>query len=438
MKESPVREKILTVSELTARIKKLLEAHFFTVAVAGEISNLRRPSSGHLYFTLKDAESQLPAVCFREEARRLGLELKDGLEVTARGRITVYSPRGNYQLVVSGLELKGAGSLQLALEKLKTRLAAEGLFDPSRKKPLPPLPSRVGVITSPSGAAIRDILQVIGRRFGSIGILINPVPVQGAAAAAGIARAVEEFNRWGNVEVIIVGRGGGSAEDLQPFNEEAVVRAIAASRIPVISAVGHETDWTLSDLAADLRAPTPSAAAELVIAEKRQLLLSLDRLTRRLDLALNYRFGNLRGRVERARRSASLHDPRRLLWQSRQQLDELAGRLQRLPGIRIGFARQKLNELTSGLHRRAGTRLSFARQQAASLRLRLEAVNPAAVLARGYSFTSRLEDGRIITSAAMLEVGEAVRVRLREGDFDSTVTRIRRGRRKGEEKRWPR
>lgn len=426
MEDGPVRETILTVSELTARIRKLLEARFFTVAVAGEVSNLRRPASGHLYFTLKDSGSQIPAVCFREEARRLGLELKDGLEVTARGRITVYGPRGSYQLVVSAMELKGAGSLQLALEKLKARLAAEGLFDPGRKQPLPPLPSRVGVVTSPSGAAIRDILQVIGRRFGSIAIVINPVPVQGEGAAAEIARAVEEFNRWGNVEVIIVGRGGGSAEDLQPFNEESVARAIAASKIPVISAVGHETDWTLADLAADLRAPTPSAAAELVISEKRQLLLSLDRLTRRLELALNYLLGSLRGRVERARRSATLHDPRRLLWQSRQRLDELAGRLHRLPAVRIGSARQRITELSSALRRLAGTRLVFSRQGVVSLRRRLEAVNPAAVLARGYSFTSRLKDGRIVTAASMLEVGEAVRVRLREGEFDSTVIRIKR------------
>jgi len=425
MKEiRPVKEKVLTVSELTARIKKLLQARFFSIAVAGEVSNLRRPASGHIYFTLKDADSQIPAVCFREEARRLGVELKDGLEVTARGRITVYSPRGSYQLVVSEMEMRGAGSLQLALAKLKARLAAEGLFDPGRKKPLPPLPSRVGVVTSSSGAALRDILQVIGRRFGSIGVVINPVPVQGAAAAAEIVRAMEEFNRWKNVEVIIVGRGGGSAEDLQPFNEETVARAIAASEIPVISAVGHETDWTLADLAADLRAPTPSAAAELVIAEKRELLLRLERLERRLGLALNYLLGNLRGRVERALRSATLHDPRRLLWRSRQQLDELAGRLNRIPAVRIGFARQKLGDLNSRLRRRAATRLSFARQRAEALRLRLEAVNPEAVLGRGYSFTRRLSDGRIVTAASMLEIGETVRVRLKQGEFDSTVSRI--------------
>ncbi len=396
------KEKILTVSELTERVKKLLEARFFSVTVAGEISNLRRPASGHLYFTLKDAGSSLPAVCFREDARRLKVDVEDGQEVIARGRITVYRPRGSYQLVVAEMELKGAGSLQLALEKLKARLAAEGLFDPQRKKQLPPLPSRVGVVTSPSGAAIRDILQVIDRRFGAIGVVINPVPVQGEGAAAEIARAVEEFNRWNNVEVIIVGRGGGSAEDLGPFNEEAVARAIAASRIPVISAVGHETDWTLADLAADLRAPTPSAAAELVIAEKRELLLNLGRLSRRLDLALDYLFGALRGRVERALRSATLHDPRRLLWQSRQQLDELASRLDRLIENRLRFARQKVQ----------------------SLDRRLESVNPDAVLARGYSFTRRIKDGKIVTASAMLEIGDEVRVRLREGEFDADVRRI--------------
>jgi len=292
----------------------------------------------------------------------------------------------------------------------------------------------VGVVTSPSGAAIRDILQVIERRFGSIGIVINPVPVQGERAAAEIARAVEEFNRWGNVEVIIVGRGGGSMEDLQPFNEEPVARAIAASMIPVISAVGHEIDWTLADLAADLRAPTPSAAAELVIAEKRQLTLSVSRLARRLDLALSYRLGNLRGRVERARRSAALHDPRRLLWQSRQQLDELTARLHRLPGIRLSFARQTLDDLTLRLHRRAVTLLAFARQQAESLNRRLAAVNPEAVLGRGYSFTRRLRDGKIVTSASMLKVGERVGIRLREGGFDAGVIRIERENGKGEAK----
>ncbi len=402
MEPTVKKDNILTVSELTGRIKKLLEARFFSVTVAGEISNLRRPASGHLYFTLQDAGSSLAAVCFRGDARRLKVEPEDGQEVTARGRITVYQPRGNYQLVVSEMELKGAGSLQLAREKLKARLAVEGLFDPRRKKKLPPLPSRVGVVTSPSGAAIRDILQVIDRRFGAIGILINPVPVQGEGAATEIARAVEEFNRWNNVEVIIVSRGGGSAEDLQPFNEEVVARAIAASRIPVISAVGHEIDWTLSDLAADLRAPTPSAAAELVIAEKRELLLNLERFSRRLDLAMNYLLGMLRGRVERALSSATLYDPRRLLWQSRQQLDELVSRLDRLTENRLRFTRQKVQ--------------SFGQ--------RLESVNPAAVLARGYSFTWRIKDSKILTSSSMLKIGDEVRVRLREGEFDSIVNRI--------------
>ncbi len=424
MKARPVRENVLTVSELTGRIKKLLEARFVTVAVAGEISNLRRPASGHLYFTLKDDSSQLPAVCFRGEARRLEMEPEDGREVIARGRITVYRPRGSYQLVVSEMELKGEGALQLALARLQARLAAEGLFDPARKKKIPPLPSRVGVVTSPSGAAIRDILRVIDRRFGAVGVVINPVRVQGEGAAEEIARAVEEFNRWKNVEVIIVGRGGGATEDLQPFNEESVARAVAASKIPVISAVGHETDWSLSDLAADFRAATPSAAAELVIAEKKELLLNLGRLTRRLDLALDYLLGSLRGRVERALKSATLHDPRRLLWQSRQQLDELCPRLERAIDNRLRFSRQQLDELSPRLGRVIDNRLRFSRQRLEALGRRLESVNPAAVLARGYSFTRRVRDGRIVTSASTLEIGEEVRVRLREGEFESTVSRV--------------
>ncbi|MFH1038730.1 MAG: exodeoxyribonuclease VII large subunit [PVC group bacterium] len=390
---------VYTVSELTGRIKNLLEEQFVRIGVVGEISNLRRPPSGHLYFTLKDAGSQLPAVFFREDARRARCEMRDGLEVTAWGRITVYRPRGNYQLAVTALEPRGAGALQRALEQLKTRLAGEGLFDARWKKPLPALPSRIGIVTSPTGAAIRDILQVIRRRFGGIRIIINPVPVQGEGAAGEIARAIGEFNRWKNVDVIIVGRGGGSLEDLWAFNEEAVVRSIFASEIPVISAVGHEIDWTLSDLVADLRAPTPSAAAELVIARKSELLAGVEQLERRMERALEHLLGSLRGRVERALRSTILHDPRRLLRQSQQRLDELSARMNRL----------------------AGSRLRFRRQEVESLRNRLESLSPQAVLARGYSFTRRVEDGMIVTSAALLETGVLVETRLREGSFVSIV-----------------
>ncbi len=390
---------VYTVSEITGRIKNLLEGEFFRIGVVGEISNLRRPASGHLYFTLKDSGSQLPAVLFREDARRSRFEIQDGLEVTAWGRLTVYRPRGGYQLVISNLEPRGAGALQLALEELKAKLAREGLFDSRWKKPLPALPSRIGVVTSPTGAAIRDIIQVIQRRFGTARVIINPVPVQGEGAAGEIARAIVEFNRWKNVDVIIVGRGGGSLEDLWAFNEEVVVRAIFASEIPVISAVGHEIDWTLSDLVADLRAPTPSAAAELVIARKSDLLSGVEGLCRRLERAMESLLNVLRGRVERALRSTILHDPRLLLRQSQQQLDELTARMNRVIENRFRFERQAID----------------------SLRKRLENLSPQAVLSRGYSFTRRLQDGRILTSIAALKPGEAVETRLREGSFISIV-----------------
>lgn len=393
---------VYTVSEITGRIKKLLEVRFIRIGVVGEISNLRRPSSGHLYFTLKDAGSQLSAVFFRDDARRIRFDLQDGLEVTAWGRISVYRPRGNYQLIVNRMEPRGVGALQLALEQLKAKLSAEGLFDACYKKPLPRLPARIGVVTSPTGAAIRDILQVINRRFGNIRVIINPVSVQGDEAGAEIARAVKDFNRWKNVDVIIVSRGGGSLEDLWAFNEEEVVRSIFASEIPIISAVGHEIDWTLSDFVSDLRAPTPSAAAELVVARKSDLLASIEHLRRRLNTSLEHLLSELRGRVERALRSAALHDPWRHLRQSQQHLDELTGRMDRLIRHRIQYARQHINSLGE----------------------RLESLNPLSVLARGYSFTRRLRDGRIITSSAVLKPGELVKTRLKNGSFTSAVREV--------------
>ena len=403
MNERPTSN-IYTVTEITGRIKKLLEVRFVRVGVVGELSNLRRPSSGHIYFTIKDTGNQLSAVLFRDDARRIRFELQDGLEVTAWGRISVYRPRGNYQLIVNRLEPRGVGALQLALEQLKIKLSLEGLFDASHKKPLPRYPSRIGVITSPTGAALRDILQVINRRFGSLRVIVNPVPVQGEGAAAELARAVEEFNQWKNVEVIIIGRGGGSLEDLWAFNEEEVVRSIFAYRIPVISAVGHEIDWTLSDLVADLRAPTPSAAAELVVAEKSKLLDDVRRLQRRLDRIMEHMINLFRERVERAFRSASLHDPRRVLRQSQQQLDELNARLDRIIRHRLRLERQNIN----------------------ALQWRLKSLSPLSVLSRGYGFTRRLSDGRIITSSTMLKPGELVETRLKKGSFISVVREITR------------
>ncbi len=395
---------VFTVSEITSRIKSLLEGSFAAVSVEGEISNAKQAASGHWYFTLKDAESQLPAVFFRSDAGRLKFRIEDGITVIASGGINVYRKRGQYQLVVSRLEPKGLGALQLALEQLKKKLMAEGLFREERKRPLPALPGRIGIVTSPTGAAIRDILQVIDRRFGNLHLLINPVKVQGEGAAAEIARAVDDFNRRELADVIIVARGGGSIEDLWAFNEEPVVRAISRSRIPVISAVGHEVDWTLTDLVADLRAPTPSAAAELVVGRKSDLreriLASRGRLSDRFRLQVVRR----RERLAGALASYVFRDPSRLL----------RGRIQRVDSL--------LDDLPRALQ----GALALRRQKAESLVAHLEAVSPLKVLGRGYSYTRALPGGKILTDAALLEVGAKVETRLARGEFTAVVEKVRK------------
>ena len=277
----PVR-RIYTVSELSGEIRELFEQQFPDVWVTGEVSNFRAAGSGHLYFTLKDDTAQLRAVCFRSQSRYLKFKPQDGLAVIARGRLSIYEARGEYQLYVEFLEPAGLGALQLAFDQLKQKLAAEGLFDPDRKKLLPALPRVIGVVTSPTGAVIQDILRVLNRRFRNINVVIYPARVQGEGAAEEIAQGIEHFNRMVPVDVMIVARGGGSMEDLWAFNEEVVARAIAASEIPIISAVGHETDFTIADFVADLRAPTPSAAAELVVHLKQDFVDELDDQTRHM------------------------------------------------------------------------------------------------------------------------------------------------------------
>ena len=271
-------KKILTVSELTLEIKHHLEEGFGEIWVEGEISNFRSPSSGHYYFTLKDGKSQIRGVIFRFMGRYLKFEPQDGLAVICRGKISVYEPRGEYQLILDYMEPKGIGALQLAFEQLKEKLEKEGLFDAARKKPLPLLPKKIGIVASPTGAAIRDLLNVIGRRFPNVGILINPVKVQGEGSAQEIASAIYELNTIPEIDVIVVARGGGSLEDLWAFNEEIVARAIDHSSLPVISAVGHEIDFTIADFVADLRAPTPSVAGELVVKDKAELSHLIDSL----------------------------------------------------------------------------------------------------------------------------------------------------------------
>jgi len=412
---------VLSVSELTRRLQEVLEERFPAVWVEGEISNYRLYGSGHAYFTLKDAESQIRAVLFRNRGRRIKFEPGDGLHVMAFGSIEVYPQRGEYQLVIELLEPKGLGALQLAFDQLKTRLAAEGLFEQARKRELPRFPRKIGVVTSPSGAAIRDILRVIGRRFGDLHIVIAPCRVQGDGAAEEIVQGIRDLNALGGVDVIIVGRGGGSLEDLWAFNEEAVARAIAASKVPVVSAIGHEVDYTIADFVADLRAPTPSAAAELVVREKQAVVESLAQLRARLERFaarplrdLERRVDELTARLRREMRNEVGRAHHRLA---------LATRALRAsdPVARMARDRHRLETLQSRMatliHRRRD-RARYALQTAVG---RLDSLSPLAVLGRGYSLT-RTPAGEIVHSPAQVRVGDPIRVLLQRGSLDAQVT----------------
>jgi len=343
--------KLYTVAELSIAIKDLLESSFPDVWVTGEVSNLRAAPSGHYYFTLKDASAQLRAVCFRNQARYLKFKPQDGLAVIARGRLSIYEARGEYQLYVEYLEPAGLGALQFAFEQLKKKLAAEGLFDETRKKPLPVLPRAIGVVTSPSGAAIRDILRVIRRRFPNMNVFLYPATVQGSSAAGEIVEGIEYFNHHPIVNVMIVGRGGGSLEDLWPFNEEIVARAIAASKIPVISAVGHETDFTIADFVADLRAPTPSAAAEVVVHRKDDFLVEVANRIRHMSQNIRLRLSEARtGLTELTMHRALQQLPARVQARS-QRIDEALAAMDRSLRGRLEAARRQLLELTAQLLR---------------------------------------------------------------------------------------
>jgi exodeoxyribonuclease VII large subunit len=393
-------QRVLSVFELTSQIKDLLEGTFQQVWVAGEISNFSRPQSGHCYLTLKDDRAQIRAVLWRTAASRLRFELEDGLEVICQGSLDVYAPRGSYQLVIRQIEPKGIGALELALRKLKEKLAAEGLFDPARKRPLPRFPRRIAFVTSPTGAAVRDFLEVLRRRWRGADVLVVPVRVQGDGAAQEIAAAIAAVNRFADpVDCLVVGRGGGSLEDLWAFNEEAVVRAIHASRIPVVSAVGHEIDVTLADLVADVRALTPSEAAELVVPAAEEIMLALHSQQQRLLGAL--------------RRRAML---------SRSRLDQLAGRrMFRKPFELVHDAARRLDELSVRSLRAARRRLSAARKQADAAANHLDSLSPLAVLGRGYSLTQRLSDGQLIRDAAELAVGDEIATRFARGRVVSQV-----------------
>jgi exodeoxyribonuclease VII large subunit len=419
-------------------VRDQLERAFPDLWIEGEVSNLRIPSSGHLYFTLKDQASQLRVVLFRPGAQRLRFSLREGLQVIVRGRLTVYEPRGEYQAVLDYVEPKGIGALQLALEQLKEKLAREGLFDESRKRPLPFLPHRVGIVTSLSGAALHDMLVVLGRRCPSLDVLICPVPVQGEGAAPEIAKAIHLLGSSGKVEVMIVGRGGGSLEDLWCFNEEVVVRAIAASPVPVVSAVGHEIDYTLADFAADYRAPTPSAAAEVVAPVLDELVRTVGDLRARQERGLTMCLALLRHRVERM--GATLSAQMLPIQGHAQRLDELVGRIgwslrhslsivrQRVmaaghdlrlssPFSRIRGAAALVPQLVKRIGQGMQSRLSFQRQAVRSLVATLDSLSPLAILARGYSIVQTVPEGAVVRRSEDVAVGQDVRARLAEGQL---------------------
>ena len=447
----------LSVSELTLKIRDALEKSFATVWVEGELSNFRQHSSGHWYFTLKDESAQLKAACYRSANQRIRFRPEDGLQVRARGRLSVYEQQGAYQLVVETLEPVGAGALQLAFEQTKARLQAQGMFAQELKRPIPFFPRRIGVVTSPSGAAIRDIINVISRRTRTVHLLVAPARVQGEGAPNEIARAIRFLNdhharalREGRheagIDVLIVGRGGGSIEDLWAFNEEVVARAIRASAIPVISAVGHETDFTIADFAADLRAPTPSAAAELVAAHEEELCARLEQLTGGLRRTLRHRiavdrahvreltfargFDEVRAQLRAALGSVTtrenrLQDAVARIFQNRHRRFDAAARLLTPGELRNRTVKQRarLDSVTQAQDAAMSSRLEKLRQQFGFSVAALEAMSPLKVLERGYAIAQDA-GGKIVRDAAAASVGDAVQVRLWKGALDCRVENI--------------
>jgi len=393
--------KVLTITELTRRIRCSIEQEFFNIWVVGEVSNFKRATSGHVYLTLKDSGAQLQAVIFKSLASRLKFEMKDGMQVVAYGSVTVYDARGQYQLIVENVEPKGVGALQLAFLQLKERLEKEGLFDPGHKKPLPLLPKTIAIVTSPTGAAIRDILNVINRRFARVKILIYPVKVQGEGASLEISQAINDLNNVPDIDVMIVGRGGGSLEDLWAFNEEVVARSIYASKIPVISAVGHEINVTISDLVADKRALTPTEAGELVVPHYNQLKDALKKIKARLLQVLCNKILLIRSRLEGIKSRLSLKRQIDNILRLQQRLDEIAQRLD--------FA---------GKHT-----MEMRRERLLGLANRLEGISPLKVLGRGYSVTTTINDAPI-KSSDELELGAKVKTRLSRGSIISSVVEI--------------
>jgi len=448
----PPERRIWTVRALVSAVRSHIEREYSDCWVEGEISNLRIPDSGHLYFTLKEESAQIHVVMFRSSAKLLRFRPENGLHVTVRGRITVYEDRGELQISAEFMEPKGAGALQLAFEQLKARLQAEGLFEASRKKPIPPLPQRIGIITSPQGAALRDILNILARRHHSANVLIYPAQVQGDSAPDEVMAGLRYFHqdlRYSRaVEVIIIARGGGSAEDLAGFNHEGLARAVADSKIPVISAIGHETDFTIVDFVADLRAPTPSAAAELVIRSRQEIEAQAEDLYRRLEHALRYRLLMARQELtERAQRGAftrmmdGIHQRQQRLDEQRFRLETAERQLlerchRRCESVaaavrhydarrRLAAVWQRLEAQVASLGAATHTRLLASRGALDRQTASLEALSPVAILNRGYALVFDAK-GRLVKDAARLEAGDELSARLARGRVRARVTATER------------
>jgi exodeoxyribonuclease VII large subunit len=443
-------EPVYSVAELTGALRRTLEGAYAGVRVRGEISNFRCPTSGHLYFALKDDRAQLRAVMFRSAAAGLRFLPGDGLEVEAEGDVTVYEPRGDMQLLVRRMQPSGIGALMRAFETLKRRLEGEGLFAAERKRPLPPFPRVIGIVTSSTGAAVRDLRHVIGRRWPAAWIVLRPVRVQGPEAAADIADGIADMNRWGQADVLIVGRGGGSLEDLWAFNEEVVARAVAASRIPVVSAVGHASDVTIADLVADVRAATPSAAAELVTPDQREVRRAFLLLDRKLYRRVWDTMGAGRTRVQRLVRAYGFRRPEQFLRREEEKVVALAERLhealrdrivagrdaghelgrrldRRHPRGRVTAARAEVGALAGRLERGARDRIRAGTSRLEAMRIALWTLDPRSVMKRGYCLARDGATRRVVTAARGLTPGSAVTVQFLEDRFHARVDRTERG-----------
>ena len=437
--------RIHTVSELTGRIRMLLEEEFVEVWVEGELSNCKVWNTGHMYFTLKDANAQIKGVMFRSSLLRLRFKPQDGLRVVARGRVSVYDPKGEYQLICEHFEPEGLGARQLAFDQLKQRLSKEGLFDERRKRALPALPRKIGVVTSLDGAAIRDILKVLGRRYANAHVIIRPTRVQGEGAALDIARGLSAIGRVGGVDVVIVARGGGSIEDLWAFNEEVVARAIAGCPVPTISAVGHETDVTIADFVADVRAPTPSAAAEIVVARHDDFVTRIDRLTSRVGAAMAARRHRLESRLRTLEARSGLAGTRgRLAMRGRHTAElthelgramraSLSKRERRYQNLRLALETFDLRRRLAGVRTRLVSgegkltavmdrRRHMFQSQLGSVAAKLESLSPLAVLARGYAVCWNGDRTAVIRDASSVAVGNSVTVTLARGELSCEVT----------------